>query len=151
MNLRYQLITEPRYPYDLLLLADETVSAINRYLFDSEVYIVLNEENTTIGVFCLYEIDDNTVELKNIAISNSQQSKGLGSQVVTYIKNISAKKYKTLIVGTADCGFRQIKFYENNGFVKYNVRKDFFLHNYEEPIIENGVMLRDMVMLKYEL
>ncbi len=27
------------YPYNLLLLADETTEAINKYLFESDVYI----------------------------------------------------------------------------------------------------------------
>jgi aminoglycoside 6'-N-acetyltransferase I len=54
-------------------------------------------------------------------------------------------------VGTADCGLAQIRFYERNGFVKYAIRKDFFIKNYELPIYENGQLLKDMIMLKYTL
>lgn len=32
-------------------------------------------------------------------------------------------------------------------FVDFWIKKDLFIHNYTQPIIENGVQLRDMVML----
>jgi ribosomal protein S18 acetylase RimI-like enzyme len=38
--------------------------------------------------------------------------------------------------------------YEKAGFKKYAIKKDFYLRLYPDPIIENGVQLRDMVMLK---
>lgn len=151
MKLEFEILKkrEP-YPYDLLLLADETVEAINKYLFDSDVYFV-KSKNELVGVFCLYKIDENTIELKNIAVSERFQGKGFGSEILNFIKEECRKNYKTLLVGTADCGFRQIHFYEMNGFEKYAVRKDFFIENYDLPIFENGVQLRDMVVLKYDL
>ena len=45
---------------------------------------------------------------------------------------------------------RQIHFYEMNGFIKYTIRKDFFIENYDLPIFENGVQLKDMQLLKFE-
>lgn len=65
------------YPYELLLLADETEKAIAKYIHNSKVYVAKNNGNT-IAVFCLYELDENTVELKNIAVSESFQNKGIG-------------------------------------------------------------------------
>ena len=51
----YLLDKNEKLPYDLLLLADETIDAINKYVFDSDVYVAkLNNE--IIGVFCLYKI-----------------------------------------------------------------------------------------------
>jgi aminoglycoside 6'-N-acetyltransferase I len=49
---------------------------------------------------------------------------GLGSQLLDFIKE-NYQQYPNLIVGTADCGLAQIRFYERNGFVKYAIRKDF--------------------------
>jgi aminoglycoside 6'-N-acetyltransferase I len=138
------------YPYDLLLLADETVEAINRYLFDSTIYLVKTEDDF-VGAFCLYKIDENTIELKNIAVSEHFQGNGLGSEILNFIKEECRKNFKTLLVGTADCGFRQIHFYEMNGFEKYAVRKDFFVENYDLPIFENGIQLKDMIVLKFDL
>lgn len=150
MNLKIDILKEKEsYPYELLLLADETVDAINKYLFDSEVYLVKNNSEN-VGVFCLYRINDQTIELKNIAVAEHFQSKGVGSLMIDFIKEKCSENFKTLIVGTADCGDQQIRFYEKNGFVKYDVRRNFFIDNYEKPIFENGIQLKDMLMLKYE-
>jgi len=138
------------YPYDLLLLADETIEGINKYLFDSDVYIAeLSGKREAIAVFCLYPIDKNRVELKNIAVAESYQGKGFGSVLLDKATGIAKEKgYREIIVGTADCGVKQIWFYERNGFVKYGVKKNFFLEIYDQPIYEDGVQLKDMVMLK---
>ncbi|MDR0348319.1 MAG: GNAT family N-acetyltransferase [Tannerella sp.] len=141
------------YPYNLLLLADETIEGINKYLFDSDVYIAeLPGTEEPIAVFCLYPIDENTIELKNIAVAESYQGKGIGSVLLDKAYRIAKEKeYWEMIVGTADCGIKQIRFYERNGFVKYDVKENFFLEIYDQPIYENGVQLKDMVMLKKEI
>ncbi|MDF2516457.1 MAG: family N-acetyltransferase [Sphingobacterium sp.] len=144
-----QITNHKDYPYDLLLLADETVAAINKYVFDSMVFVV-QEKQRPIAVFCLYPIDSNTLEIKNIAVAASHQNRGLGSKILQYIQETYCTQYPNLIVGTADCGFDQIRFYERNGFVQYGVRANFFIENYEQPIYENGQLLKDMVLLKYQ-
>lgn len=137
--------------YPLLLLADETVQAIDKYVFDSDVYVV-REGSSDLAVFCLYSIDKDIVELKNIAVSVELQGKGIGSLLIKeIIRLVRGGGYRQIIVGTGDCGVDQIRFYERNGFVKYDVKKDFFIENYDEPIIENGIQLRDMVMLKMSI
>ncbi|MEK6451358.1 MULTISPECIES: GNAT family N-acetyltransferase [unclassified Myroides] len=146
---RLRLIEEGEaYPFNLLLLADETMDAINQYVDDSDVFI-LEEGEAQLAVFCLYPIDASTLELKNIAVAESFQGKGLGGLLIQEIVAISKKRgYSRLIVGTADCGIDQIRFYERNGFKKYGVKENFFLDNYAAPIIENGIQLKDMVMLE---
>ncbi len=137
-----------KLPYSLLLLADETRYAIEKYVFDSDVY-VLKDERREVAVFCLYLVDNEIIEIKNIAVCRELQGKGLGSLLIEKIIEIAqARGCRRVIVGTADCGVDQIRFYERNSFVKYAVRKDFFIHNYEEPIVENGIQLRDMIMLE---
>lgn len=140
-------------PFDLLLLADETKEAIEKYIYNSIIYLLYHEDNLQpIGVAALYKIDQLEIEIKNIAVLAAYRGKGLGSFLVEKIKEIASNNhYRTMIVGTADTGKMEISFYEKNGFKKYDVRKDFFIENYKKPIIENGVMLRDMVMLKTEL
>lgn len=139
------------YPYDLMLLADETVEATHKYLYNSEVYILKNTVET-IGVFCLFPIDEQTVEIKNIAVSEKWQGKGIGTRLLEKAEDIArGNNYTVIIVGTADCGTRLIHFYEKNGYVAYAVKENFFFENYAEAIYENGIMLKDMIMLKKEL
>jgi ribosomal protein S18 acetylase RimI-like enzyme len=149
MELKIKQITD-NYPYNLLLLADETVDGINKYLFDSEVYIAYYPTKTEpVGIFCLFQIDKKTVELKNIAVAEQYQNKGIGSLLLDKVIEIAKEKgYQEVVVGTADCGINQIRFYERNGFVKYGVKENFFLEIYDQPIYENGVQLKDMVILK---
>lgn len=146
-DLEFELITE-RYPYELLLLADETKEAIDRYLYDADVYKVKKCGNT-VAVFCLLRTDALTVELKNIAVAGAFQGKGLGSALLSFIKELCAQTCSRLIVGTPDCAAAQLHFYRKNGFKDCGIRKDFYLHNYSEPIYENGQLLRDMLVLEY--
>lgn len=137
--------------YGLLLLADETIEAIDKYLALSTVFKV-SSDGLAIGVFCLFNIDSSIVEIKNIAISDVKQSLGIGSAVIAaIIKIVKSNGFSTLIVGTSDTGVDQIRFYERNGFVRYAVKKNFFVENYSAPIIENGIQLKDMIMLKLTL
>ena len=149
MNLKISKVTE-NYPYDLLLLADETIEGINKYLFNSDVYVAkLSDSDTSIGAFCLYPINVDTVEIMNIAISEQYQGTGIGSQLLAESFRIAEEQgYKEVIVGTADCGIKQIRFYEKNGFVKYDIKRNYFTDIYDTPIYENGVQMKDMVMLK---
>ena len=72
--------------------------------------------------------------------------------LINYIKEIAYKEnYTEIIVGTADNGINQIRFYERNGFVKYAVKKNYFIDNYFRPIVDDGGLLKDMVMLKRKL
>lgn len=41
-----------------------------------------------------------------------------------------------------------IPFYEKCGFVKFGIRRNFFLENYDHPIYEDGVRLVDMIVLR---
>lgn len=66
---------EKCYPYNLLLLADETVAAINKYLPNSDIYIA-KQQGKIAGVVCLLPVDKQTIEIKNIAISPAYQGKG---------------------------------------------------------------------------
>jgi aminoglycoside 6'-N-acetyltransferase I len=107
------------YPYDLLLLADETKDGIHKYLFESKVYVAkLSDSNTPIGVFCLYSVNADTIEIINIAVSEQYQNMGIGSHLLTESFKIAREQgYKEIIVGTADCGMKQIRFYEKNGLL----------------------------------
>ena len=140
-------------PLRLLLLADETEEAIEKYIFDCEVYVATKDGQTEpIAVFALYKINNTEIEIKNIAVSEVLQRKGVGSYLINEIKKIAKRQnFKRIIVGTPDYPSKELRFYQKNGFVKYGIRKNFFVDNYAQPIIENGVRLKDMTILKLDL
>lgn len=150
-TLQIKEIHTPPYPMHLLLLADETVEAIEKYVYDSCVYSVWKDEEE-LAVFCLYPHDAACLEIKNIAVSTAYQNQHIGSFLLEKIKEIARQQnYQTLLVGTSDTGEAQIRFYERNGFVLYDKRKNFFIDHYPEPIFENGKQMIDMVLLKYTI
>jgi N-acetylglutamate synthase-like GNAT family acetyltransferase len=66
-------------PFDLLLLADETIEAIEKYIYGSEVYVVReSEDSEAIAVFALLKINDDDIEIKNIAVMETLQNRGIG-------------------------------------------------------------------------
>lgn len=138
-------------PYALLLLADETTEAIDKYIFNSDIYL-LQDRTENIAVMALHKNSDTELEIKNIAVIETYRSKGIGSILIDKAKEIARMShYKTLTVGTSDTGSQQIRFYEKNGFLKTGIRKDFFIENYPSPIYENGQQMRDMVLLTHHL
>ncbi len=138
-------------PFGLLLLADETIAAIEKYIYASAVYVLM-QSGEAIGVAALYPLSADELEIKNIAVAASHQNNGFGSFLIRQLIELARKQqYKMLIVGTADTGLQQIRFYERNGFKKYALRKNFFIEHYPQPIFENGVQLKDMVLLRQPL
>ena len=72
-----KLRQEESIPYSLLLLAEETKEAIDKYINDSEIY-VLENENDIIAVYVLKPINKNVYEIKYIAVDENFQGKGIG-------------------------------------------------------------------------
>ncbi|HEX3167876.1 MAG TPA: GNAT family N-acetyltransferase [Chitinophagaceae bacterium] len=139
-------------PFRLLLLADED-DAIRKYIYNSSVYtLYYKPQKDPIGVVAISRANESEIEIKNIGVLESFRNNGLGSLLINYVKEIAYKEnYTDIIVGTADNGINQSRFYERNGFVKYAVKKNYFIDNYSRPIVDDGVLLKDMVMLKMKL
>ena len=140
-----------KIPYDLLLLADETIESINKYIFDSEIYI-LEENLRTIAVYALQRLNADEVEVKNIAVAKDYQNKGIGKLLLQdAVERAKSRGFKRVIIGTGDAATKLLVFYQRQGFMVFGVKKDFFIDNFKAPIYEEGVQLKDMVMLKKEL
>ncbi|HSA38694.1 MAG TPA: GNAT family N-acetyltransferase [Methanoregula sp.] len=143
-----RLLDGEKIPYHLLLLADETTEGIDRYIRESDIYIVENK-GRFIVVYVLQPVDSSVIEIKNIAVDQEYQGRGIGLSLLSdAIRRAGEEGYSEIIIGTATQAARQISLYEKAGFKKYAIKKDFYLRLYPDPIIENGVQLRDMVMLK---
>ena len=146
-----QLGKDEKIPYDLLLLADETRQAIDKYVFDSEIY-VLERENKIIAEYVLQPISSSEIEIKNIAVRTEYQGQGIGKLLLRDATSRAEEKgFKTIIIGTGDVATKQLYLYKKEGFEVFDVKKNFFIDNYSEPIYENEIQLKHMIMLKKEL
>ena len=133
---------------DLLLLADESESMIDKYLEHGDLFALYDDDLKSICV--VTHENPNTCELKSIATYEKWHGMGYGSRLIQHISAFYKDKYKTMIVGTGDVPI-SIRFYEKNGFSISHRIHNFFTDNYDHPMFEDGVQLIDMVYLKKSL
>ena len=144
-----KIVNEDKKQYlDLLLLADEQESMIDKYLERGELFALYDNELKSICVVTGESSD--ICELKNIATYEKWHGMGYASKLIQYISAFYKHKYKTMLVGTGDVP-SIIRFYEKNGFSLSHRIQNFFTDNYDHPMFENGIQLVDMVYLKKEL
>ena len=135
-------------PYNLLLLADEEMQAIERYIHQSEIYVI-EESDRVIGVYALYPVDKHTAEIKAIAVNERFQNQGIGKFMLKDAEiRARVNGFVELIIGTPSIAQKQLSIYQKAGFDLYDIKKNFFIAHYQEPIFEDGIRLTDMAMLK---
>ncbi len=143
-----KLTKQEAIPYDLLLLADETKEIIDRYVKDGEIY-VLEVDSQIIAVYVFQEIDTERIEIKNIAVDRNYQGQGIGTFLLRDA-TIRAREqgYGTILIGTANGAIKQLYLYQKEGFEITAIKKNFFVDHYPEPIFENGIWCKHMIMLE---
>lgn len=143
-----QIVENKKRHLDLLLLADEQESMIDRYLERGEMF-VLEDNGVKAACVVTYE-KDSVCELKNIAVAPEFQRQGYGKSLKNYLVSHYSGKYTLMIVGTGDVP-SAVEFYKNCGFEYSHRIENFFTDNYDHHIIEGGILLKDMVYLKREI
>lgn len=128
----------------LLMIGDESETMIDRYIGQGNLYAGFLEEEP-IAVVLTVCIDSATVEVKNLAVANGFRHQGYGRRMLRHIEN--RHPGKTIVLGTGETP-STLRFYRSCGFTYSHLIPDFFTDNYPEPIIEEGVRLRDMIYLK---
>jgi len=99
----------------------------------------------SIAVCVTLIIDNTTVEIKNLAVRPDFHRCGFGRLMLKHVE--CENPDKSIILGTGETP-STLRFYEKCGY-RYSHRiPNFFTDNYSNPIIEEGVILRDMVYLR---
>lgn len=143
-----QVIENKKQYLDLLLLADEQESMIDRYLERGDMFVL---EDDGVKVVCVVtEVERGVCELKNIAVAPEAQRQGYGKRMINYLFAHYSGKYSRMLVGTGDVP-STIGFYRSCGFEYSHRVENFFSDNYDHPMIEEGILLKDMVYLKREM
>lgn len=148
LELNIRLIgNDEAIPYDLLLLADPSEEALMAYLPYSSIYLAYLQ-NELVAQYVLYPIDAQELEIKNIAVDEAYQGKGLGKLL---LKDATQRAidagYETLSIGTSNASIGQLYLYQQQGFELSGIKMNFFINNYTEPILENGIQCKHMIML----
>lgn len=133
---------------DLLLIADEQISMIEKYLYRGDMFALRDDD---IRAICIITQEQPGIfEIKNIVTVPKYQRKGYGQNLISFIVDYYRKLGSALYVGTGDSP-TILRFYERCGFVKSHVVKNFFIDNYDHPMYEDGQQLVDMIYLKRNL
>ncbi|MGH1647340.1 GNAT family N-acetyltransferase [Enterococcus gilvus] len=140
-----EIKTDKKRFLELLLLADEQENMIDRYLEDGRMFVLYDEEPKCEAV--VIERSKTECELKNLATDPTHQGKGYGKAMIQFLFHEFLGRYETMYVGTGDVP-ATVDFYKKCGFRESHRLENFFTDNYDEPIIDHGVHLVDMVYLR---
>ena len=130
----------------LLLLGDESERMIGRYLDRGRLFAgYLGAE--AIAVCVVTEEAPGLVEVKNLAVCPAFRRRGYGRHMLRHVERQYAGC--TVRLGTGESP-ATLGFYRACGYVYSHRVPGFFTDNYDHPIVEDGVVLRDMVYLQRE-
>lgn len=139
------------YPWDLLLLADPSRQLIQHYIKDALV-LGWKDADLLMGVVVVAPIASNSWEIKNLAVSPASQGKGLGTALLlAAIDTCRTRGAREIWIGTGNSSIGQLRLYQKIGFRMREIDFDFFVRNYDEEIVENGIRCRDMIRLVYTI
>lgn len=137
--------------FDLLLLADPDKHLVENYVKRSVCFEAIFN-GTAAGILALLPTRPETLEIVNIAVAKTYQGQGIGEELLhfalSYAKN---SQYKTVEIGTGSTSFGQLYLYQKCGFRMTSIDRDFFIRHYEEEIVENKLILKDMVRLSIDV
>jgi GNAT superfamily N-acetyltransferase len=152
-----------------LLEADESEEMVRTYLNEGEL-LAVEVDGTTAGEVLVIPIGEapvgeapvgdtpegdtpegdtpegGTWEIRNIAIAEERRGKGVGRRAIELLADLAAANgVGRLLVGTADIAWETHRFYLRCGFRYTGVRRGFF-ERYPEPVLFDGMVVRDMVL-----
>jgi ribosomal protein S18 acetylase RimI-like enzyme len=131
--------------------ADEDVSRIRTLVSDRSHHAYLASSGITIIGAVLMRWDSAESEIVYIAIGSEQRGQGYGKAVMAaIIQEARQRGIQSVLVGTSNASLSQIAFYQKCGFRIDSVRRDYFDY-LSSPAYENGIQIRDMLVLRYRL
>lgn len=140
------------YPYDLLLEADPDRSMVDSYLPHSDCFVATEGVHVA-GVIVVRKRAEGVAEIMNLAVAKPYRRRGIARKLVRYVSDKWAARQGVRLLkictGTSDAG--PLMLYQQEGFDLMGIDRDYFVRTYAEPIWENGVQCRHMLMLEKRL
>lgn len=112
VELRYQIL---RQPLGLAFSLEELEEENN------DILIAAFDDEDMLGCCMLVPIDNNTLRVRQMAVKDKLQGKGIGASIMSFAENLARDKgYRNIVMHARDTA---IGFYEKFG---YKVRGDIF-------------------------
>ncbi len=113
LQLRYSILREPLgLEFDKDELEKEK----------DNIHIAAFEDDELLGCCMLTKFDNDTLQLRQMAVKDNQQRKGIGASIMAFAENLSKDKgYKKIMMHARDTA---VGFYEKFG---YQIKSDPFI------------------------
>src|SRR5579875_1526171 len=93
--------------------------------------------------------DEDASEIEYIAVDSAYRGRGYGKAIVAQVLMLARQRgVRAVLVGAANSSLENIAFYQKCGFRMDHVRRDYFAY-VQPPVIQNGIVMRDMLVLRY--
>lgn len=147
-----RLSNEDALPWELLLEADPEKELVERYLAESIIFGYQSQNlNKLTGVLVLKKQRDDLYEIMNVSVDEVEQGKGIGTllikEALATVSNATQDCCKVQ-VKTGDTSKPALALYKKNGFEIKEIVENYFIENYSEPIFEDGILLKNQVILE---
>lgn len=135
----------------LLLQAEESEGALRWGLSNLVDAVYRAEADSVLIGAATMQWRGDPCEIMELAVAPERQGQGIGRQIVAWLLGEARRRGKrAVLVGTANSSISNIAFYQKCGFRMDHVRKDYFWY-YREPIYEDDIQIRDMLVFRCEL
>jgi GNAT superfamily N-acetyltransferase len=154
MPLRTELI--PRHETDFLLPvlgdAEEGEERIRAALLDPTCTAYASWlDGQLAGAAVVRWEEDEPSEIVYIAVVPDLRGHGYGKQIIHFfLEELRRRGGHSLLVGTANAALDNIAFYQKCGFRMFEIRRDYLAY-IQPPIAEHGIVLRDLLVFRYDL
>lgn len=134
---------------DLLLLADPSEEEIESYIHTSQLW-VCKDKGTTKGVLVIQSIQTNIFEVMNVSVHPAYQRQGIGRKLLEHVLSFMSKG-SVVRICTGNSSTYQLKLYQQVGFELVEVKWNYFIEHYEEPIFEEGIQCKHQMVLQQNI
>lgn len=131
--------------------ADEDEGRISEALSDSAntSYLALDGDAIIGAATVRWKVLES--EIIYIAVNPELRGCGYGKNLMTAITDeMRRRDVQSLLVGTANSSIENIAFYQKCGFRFDHVERDYFDY-IQPPVMEHGILVRDMLVMRYEI
>lgn len=149
---RPALLEEGEALVRLLMDADEDEERIRNVLNDVSCTAYVGVDGRRLAGAAVVRWEETEAsEIIYIGVDTALRGQGYGKLMIAAIQEeMRQRGVHELLVGTGSTSLENIAFYQKCGFRMLAVRRDYFDY-IQPPIMEHGILLRDMLVFNYEL
>jgi GNAT superfamily N-acetyltransferase len=138
----------------LFELAEDSPTELDSYIDIGRVLVAIGDGHVLGHLQLVDTLHLGDVELKNMAVREDHQGRGLGRQLVhAAIDVVASEGSSRMVVATASADIGNLRFYQRLGFRMRSIERDAFTsaNGYPPDSSIDGIGLRDRVWLDYEV